>query len=198
MTHPLLDQFDPDQWPRLHGNGFVQLDMLPDPAGRRRRLHVWDPELEGLGQTVRTSIHDHRFSFHSQVIVGRQVHQEYKIVEGADFHVYTPQPSYFPGGPQTEDTKLHRAGENTYSVREGHRLEVPAGFGYHFDRYLFHDTLPTGRVATVMTVIDRDPEHDPRVLVPVREEPDNDFDREAVDKAVLWDVIQRALAEATA
>jgi hypothetical protein len=43
---------DSDNYPRVHGNGFIQLD-LPDG----KRLHVWDEDIPR--QKVNTSMHDH-------------------------------------------------------------------------------------------------------------------------------------------
>lgn len=47
--------------PRVHGNGFIQLDVTP-----RTRLHFWSPEIPR--QKVATPIHDHVFGFVSYVI----------------------------------------------------------------------------------------------------------------------------------
>ena len=41
--------------PRLHGNGFIQLDLGDD-----QRLHIWSPDLPPA-QRVSTQIHDHQF-----------------------------------------------------------------------------------------------------------------------------------------
>ena len=170
--------------PRLHGNGFIQLDL---EAGER--LHVWDPALEGMGQIVRTSIHDHRFSYHSLIVYGRQVHQEYRVVVGSDLRIYNPERRV-----GTQDTKLVQTDPSTVpSVRAiaGNRLEIPEGFSYKFKAHEFHDSIPLGLTATIMTKTDEDYGHIPRVLVPIGEEPDNEFDREAVDKEMLWDSIRR-------
>lgn len=192
MDNPFLDQdymhydylHSLGNEPRLHGNGFIQLDL--DDG---KRLHVWDPALEGMGQMVRTGIHDHRFSYHSLVVYGRQVHQEYRIVVGFDLRVYEPQRR-----EGTEDTKLVPSDPSKVpDVRAivGNRLEIPAGFSYTFEAKEFHDSIPLGLTATIMTKTHVDRNHTARVLVPIDEEPDNEFDRESVDKAMLWDSIRR-------
>src|SRR5580765_3414507 len=55
--------------PRIHGNGFVQLDLT-----ERRRLHVWgDSRIPR--RLVPSQIHDHTFSFTSEIVIGQLVHR---------------------------------------------------------------------------------------------------------------------------
>ncbi len=74
--------------PRVHGNGFIQLDLTD-----RTRLHVWHPSVPR--QKVATQIHDHVFSFESCCIVGRLINVVYKFIElspgdaMAEFCIYT-------------------------------------------------------------------------------------------------------------
>jgi len=59
--------------PRVHGNGFVQLDLT-----ERSRLHIWgDPRIPK--QKVATPIHDHVFGFESTIIVGRVISLTYAV-----------------------------------------------------------------------------------------------------------------------
>ena len=62
-----------DRRPRVHGNGFIQLDLTD-----RRRLHVWGDHRIPR-QSVPSTIHDHTFSFKSTIILGQLVHREIGI-----------------------------------------------------------------------------------------------------------------------
>ena len=85
--------------PRVHGNGFIQLDLT-----ERSRLHVWgDPRIPR--QKVSTPIHDHVFGFTSTIIVGRLINVIYDVElrRFGDFNIFTPEIR------EGEDTVLHRA-----------------------------------------------------------------------------------------
>src|SRR3546814_6146607 len=69
--------------PRVHGNGFIQLDLT-----ERGRLHIWGaPRIPR--QKTATPIHDHVFGFESTVAVGRPVNLVFRIVycESGGFEV---------------------------------------------------------------------------------------------------------------
>src|SRR4051812_43978314 len=50
--------------PRVHPNGFIQLDLKPG-----LRLHVWDVQIKA--QEPPTPVHDHIFDMRSQVLLGQ-------------------------------------------------------------------------------------------------------------------------------
>ncbi len=185
---------DKEVLPRLHGNGFIQLDIPPDIYGHERRLNIWDPELEGLGQIVRTGIHDHRFSFLSRIIVGHQINVEYKL-DNISSDEYPPKDGYHIYKPirkeGTEDTKLERFSAYEYKLVVNRVDEIPLGQSYYMDMSKFHDTLPQDLTATIMTKMFVDESKIPSVMVSVNEEPDNEFDRDTVDKEILWDSIRK-------
>lgn len=174
--------------PRVHGNGFIQLD-LPDGS----RLHVWDDGIPR--QAVNTSKHDHAFGFESKVICGLLTNFVYRVApaEVGKYVVYIPQRR-----EGTEDTKLVPTGERV-NVEVAAIKDVPAGSSYTFQPQVFHDTLyPRGETtATIMRKTVR-LDVEPRVLVPFGEEPDNEFDREGFDPELLWPFIERALERAGA
>lgn len=167
--------------PRVHGNGFIQLDL---PNGSR--LHVWDDDIPR--QSVNTSKHDHAFGFESRVICGTLINIEYEIRKSPTgfYVVHIPQRK-----EGTEDTKLVSTGERVVLRVVGHR-KYSAGQSYKFKPLVFHDTWHNGTTATIMTKTTR-LDVEPRVLVPLGQEPDNDFDRDAFDPNLLWPFIERAL-----
>jgi hypothetical protein len=82
--------------PRVHPNGFLQLDLEPDKMsdGRhiaKRRLHIFDDRLPR--QTVRTAVHDHIFDMSSFVLKGTVLNDTYIAVddEEGDLEVYQAQ-----------------------------------------------------------------------------------------------------------
>ncbi len=165
--------------PRVHGNGFLQLD-LPDG----RRFHVWDETLPR--QKTRSSIHDHAFGFDSTVICGKLRHIEYAVIHKPKGFYDICKPQRRPG---TEDTKLQPTGERVNVVVK-EILDVFAGQSYHFGPLLFHDTICENFTATVLTKYRRI-NIEPRVLVPHGMNPDNDFDRDAFDPELLWVFVKK-------
>ena len=170
--------------PRVHGNGFLQLDLNEDGT---RRLHIWD---EGLPkQVVATPIHDHVFSLRSRVLLGTLIHEELTPVDA--FHgshkIYRAQRQ-----EGTQNTILvPDEGEVNLSVEQ--RLILVAGSIYTFPAWKLHQTNHRELTVTLMDKINApDTYGNPRVLVPVGSEPDNDFHRDSFDEEFLWSVVQKA------
>ena len=100
--------------PRLHGNGFIQLDL-----NGKDRLHVWHPDLPK--QEFPTPIHDHKFSFKSHILYGELTHIEYHADlllhqenYGKEWNPYPLEQLYHAYNPfvrENEDTILKRADE---------------------------------------------------------------------------------------
>lgn len=171
--------------PRVHGNGFIQLDLE-----KGSRLHIWGhPALPR--QKVDTGIHDHRFGFRSRVIVGRVVNAMWRTVEvdsEPTHKIYVPKPS------KTENTTLQDSGE-VVRARIYHSETVLAGESYVMHPRMFHETFTDRPSATLMTKTVEDHEHMARVLVPMGLEPDNDFHRDAALPCErLWEIIEEVLS----
>lgn len=168
--------------PRVHGNGFIQLDI-----GGDRRLHIWGHR-DLPRQRVDTGIHDHTFDFMSSCIVGRVVNVPYTINEaGPHTHkVYEPKPR------DGEDTSLHNT---EWLVRPTPReiSLIPEDSEYLFRAFHFHETFSDRPSATVMFKIRKYQGSRARVLVPVGHEPDNDFNRNNFPDAMLWGIIHEVL-----
>lgn len=177
--------------PRVHGNGFIQLDLT-----ERSRLHIWgDPRISR--QKVTTPIHDHVFGFVSTIIVGRLVNVVYTVEprEHGDFRVYVPEMReghdtiLKPTSMEVIAEPIHvdmvnwNSGGNSYGILAGD----------------FHETFaPDGPAATVITKDDDTQAQGntalPRVLVPVDRAPDNDFNRHhAMPQSLLWSIIEETL-----
>ena len=162
---------------RLHGNGFIQMDLVPGV-----RLHVWGDRVPA-GQRVYTGIHDHRFGFTSRVLHGVMVNVDLIVGTGDDFELWTPE-----SRPGTEDTKLQPTGEFC-DFEIGTVLSVHAGQVYSFPPYLFHETYTRGLTVTLMTKTFSDPAYRVRVAVPCGTRPDNLFDRDQAVKTAGCQVL---------
>jgi len=176
--------------PRVHGNGFIQLDL-----DEESRLHVWgDPEIPK--QKVPTPIHDHVFGFESLLLVGRLLNIRY------DWHPRTwgNMEIYTVHCREGDDTSLKSTGEFGYA--EPTSIEViewtSPKWRYRMFPHVFHESIATEPTATI---IKKDGPTQgatpPRVLVPRRGEPDNNFDRHSFNEDMLWQIIERTLHRST-
>ncbi len=177
--------------PRVHGNGFIQLDLTP-----RTRLHIWgDPRIPK--QKVPTPIHDHVFGFESTVLVGRVINVVYIVNahEHGDYRIYTPEIR------EREDTIL-KPTEIRVVVDPIHVDTIDwqtSSCKYGILLRQFHETIaPSGPAATIiikndMTQAQGNVKMLPRVLCPVTQEPDNEFNRYAADVDMLWRIIEQTL-----
>lgn len=167
--------------PRVHGNGFVQLDLTV-----RRRLHVWGDHRTPR-QTIPSQIHDHTFSFKSEIIVGQLVHRTIQVLrDGAGaYDLYRAVVNH------GEDTRLEKQQGRVLAQIINESL-IRAGQTYSFQATRFHETIAPWPCVTVIekdgpTLSQGGPA--PRVLVPAGLEPDNSFDRYQTPAELLWQII---------
>lgn len=170
-----------DPYGRVHGNGFVQLDV-DDGI----RVHIWGHPAVPTQKTP-TPIHNHRFGFVSTTIVGRMVNVRYSLLRGATHDVYEPTVR------EGEDTVLRCTGEAVRPVGD-HVEECFAGDCYHMPPGEFHETFVTGLTVTVMAKTDQT-EAVPQVLCRSGQEPDNQFHRYAAQNI---EASKQAVADAWA
>lgn len=171
--------------PRVHGNGFIQLDLNEDGTSR---LHVWHDEIPR--QATPTPIHDHVFNLRSTVLTGTLIHEEFlpgKTPLGTH-RIYRAEQEE---GTQNTILVPDEGNVNLYTTQ---RLVLGAGSIYTFAAGKLHLSDHVGLTATVMDKISAPEGYGrPRVLVPVDSEPDNDFHRDGFDPETLWPFIKDAL-----
>jgi len=170
---------------RVHGNGFIQVDISPD-----RRLHIWPEDMKAI-QATATPIHDHRFSFNSTVLVGCVANISVHCLSNprGDYQIYEANPR------DKEDTRLLPTG-NYVKIAPIQDKVVREGKTYCFERYEFHETRPKGFSVTSMRKSRVDRSWIPRVLVPRGQEPDNEFNRyDSQLKYYIRDALVQALDE---
>lgn len=185
-----------ERQPRMHPNGFIQLDVTLDPESRiaEQRLHVWPDNPDDFPrQETRTTIHDHKFDMKSEILVGeiRQIRYHFNVewdveLEGPTHEIYIASYNRKSDSTLEPTGALVRLATMTEEVwDEGDVYTQPASS--------FHDTGWEGLTATLMTKQKEYEFHQPRIMVPIGVEPDNDFKRDNVDVDLLWDKIDEAM-----
>lgn len=168
--------------PRVHGNGFIQLDLT-----QNIRLHVWG-DMRIPKQKTNTPLHNHTFGFTSYVL-GGALRDDLFEAEPSDIGPYQPHRA------------VTRKGEDTILVPEGGRVNIrqiasrmiTAPRQYSMDVGWIHQSTPLE--PTVSVIVKDGPSlaqggTTPLVYVPVGVVPSNDFNRyEAASVDVLWDIV---------
>lgn len=175
--------------PRVHGNGFIQLDLTDTT-----RLHVWGDKRIPR-QNVYTPIHDHVFGFKSTLIVGRlfNVIYGFNYAEFGDYAVWEPRVT------NRENTILERTKKRVrlFPIHTDLIAQNTSDRTYEMDPFIFHETFATEPTATIIkkwgpTQAQGAPIK-PRVLVRFDQDPDNSFNRYNANPDVLWRIIERVL-----
>lgn len=125
----------------LHGLGFIQLVL-----GGDQRLHVWHPDLPRRDCYAHSAIHNHRFSFTSRVLKGRQsnVRVDIELAKDGTHQVISHN------GPRSE-----KGGRLSFPVAECNvhpraLEEYGPGEEYFMPAFEYHHTPCTGVVVTLM------------------------------------------------
>jgi hypothetical protein len=173
----------------LHGLGFVQVQL----AGNRR-LHVWHPDLPRRACFESSAIHDHRFSFTSQVLIGTQINHTYKASQLISAHA-EEYVAYLHEGPRTEFGNRPWIPDSIVTLTRTKTEVVDAGSDYEMSAYVFHSTEPggDGRVATLLTKT-WEGNKGARSLCVRGVTPDADFNRHQLSDRELWRFVMDVLA----
>ena len=173
---------------RLHGNGFIQIDVR-----QHVRMHVWTPWTLVNAQKVHTPIHNHTFSFRSQIVKGTLRNQPYRVRFCERYQ--STHDVYLAVSRSGQDTRLALSSEWHVQARESDAvLDWSAGETYAFDAGEFHQSIPlTPVVITLMMKTSRDAAFGPFVLAPHDVEPDNDFNRYQHSEETLHREVMAAL-----
>jgi hypothetical protein len=198
--------------PRVHPNGFIQLDLIhPDDAGveatsaewnetkkrghsgSRLRLHIWNPPGFDLPhQETVNEIHDHVFDMLSSVVRGTLVQQLYILEVGMPVEARTHE-IYRAVYDKTSSSRLEPLGVYGYLSR-ARNFPIKEGEAYSQQAFTLHDSEAYGVVVTLMEKLAVH-DGDATVVCKVGQPPDNDFDRvTAAPPDLLWSAIEAALA----
>lgn len=157
-------------WDRLSWRhaGFGALQAYVREGGASElRVHVWHPDLVRPGIVESGLCHDHRFAMRSRVLLGAILQTEFFL-------------EHDPAGPWETHKVLHAraaqaAGGSFHQepVPTGNRyrrlpraFRVPAGLGYTFERFAFHESQCDGLTITLVEKIDQI-DVNARILAPV-------------------------------
>ena len=163
------DSIDSGNVPRVHPNGFIQLDL--DNTGKRR-LHVWRNDLPR--QKVHTPVHNHRFDFTSVTIAGSLINTTFDLLnpdQGSPHRIW--QIKY---ADVSEETRLIPT-TNLIGLVATNTTLMTAGTGYEFSAGSFHESAFVHNTVTMIKKSDPVPGIESEVLVPQGIEPDNTFTR---------------------
>lgn len=172
--------------PRVHPNGFIQLDLGIDT---NKRLHVWRNDLPR--QKVYTPVHNHRFDFTSETVVGALVNLTFELDnpdQGPPHREWVVRRD-----PSCEDTHLVPT-PNIIGLVAVDSAVITAGNGYEFAAGAFHETSFIHNTVTIIHKSEPIPGIEAAVLVPEGIEPDNTFTRTPPSDELLHRKIIEALS----
>lgn len=170
----------------LHGLGFIQVKL---PANRR--LHVWHPDLPRRKCFEHSPIHNHRFSFRSTVLVGRQVNRRYNVIEWAASDRGSHNVISHDGPRSAKGGRLSFPnGSATVSALPDENYEP--GQSYEMPVLQYHETPNTGVVVTLMEKLVEGEVH-ASTLIEHGHTFDQGFDRFQWSEDRLWSVVVDAL-----
>jgi hypothetical protein len=169
--------------PRVHPNGFIQLDIAPTEdgwdeskkkghSGASTRLHIWNPPgVELVHQQTKNEIHP---AIPDELRM--PTHEKYRAVYD-----------------KASSSRLASTGEQGFLDAE-QWFWIEAGQTYTQPAFTLHDSTADGLVVTVMEKTEVH-DGDATVICLVDSPPDNDFDRaKAMDEKVLWYAINKSLS----
>lgn len=172
--------------PRVHPNGFIQLDL--DDEGKRR-LHVWRNDLPR--QKVYTPVHNHRFDFTSETIVGTLSNITFELGDRDQGPAHREW--VVRRDPSSEETQLVPT-PGVVGLMAVNATLITPGNGYEFFAGAFHETGFIHNTVTIITKTEPVPGIESAVLVPEGIEPDNTFTRAVPSIEYLHDKIVEALS----
>lgn len=169
----------------LHGLGFIQVQLPSD-----QRLHVWHPELPRRACFEHSAVHNHRFSFTSQVLAGKLIDQPHTVIQDeAGTHI-----AYSHSAPRTQSGGRPWTPTGKVTLRPHAELHYNPGTRYYVEAYAYHLSRPggDGRVATLLTKHDEG-ERGAESICKAGIEPDAEFDRFQLSPATLWGYVLEVL-----
>jgi hypothetical protein len=193
------------QNPRIHPNGFIQLDLEDvesgdwtqthhrGHSGANLRLHIWNPpNVELPRQKTVNEVHDHVFDMKSHVIFGTLEQQLFKLMEPNADHPATHE-RYQAVYAKSAESRLEPTGQLGW-LRLYSKFPISTGQSYTQPAFTLHNSVPLD--GCVITVMQKTEIHDgdAYAICDIGSPPDNSFVRDqAMDKDELYNVIVRTL-----
>lgn len=141
-------------WPLLFWRhaGFGALQAyIREGQERELRVHIWHDSLVKPGIDESGLCHDHRFNMRSHVLCGTVFQTDFEIEESDDgeFETYTvlhARAALQKSGSLHEDPVKTGKRYHRYPAKYG----IPAGNGYLFEKFAFHETRFEGLTITLV------------------------------------------------
>jgi hypothetical protein len=184
----------------LHGLGFIQIKLQGN-----QRLHVWHPDLPKRECFEFSSIHSHRFSFMSRVLIGTQKNILYKtqrdninldgLLKGEPVTSNATHMSYLHEGQRSQFGNRPWRPNGLVHVKKVSEEIVPAGQRYNMKMHEFHATEPLngGKTATLMLKT-QESDKGAVSLCAIETSPDEDFDRFQLSEKDMWEIVMEVLS----
>ena len=177
-----MDTTETNETISLHGLGFIQVKLT-----NNQRLHIWHPDLPRRFCYEDSNIHDHRFGFISEVMLGTQRNQYHRVVPSSSEcthsgYLHEGKRTSFGNRPWMHDFDAHIA-------PVGELTEIPAGRSYFVSPYIYHSTPNEGIVITKMTKTVEHNTQGAHSLCKLGVRPDVDFDRNQLSQKEMWDIV---------
>lgn len=172
--------------PRVHPNGFIQIDK-PGAEGKKARVHIW-PDAELPKQGSHHPIHDHIFDMQSDVLKGEMTNRLFSW----EFTVDPTHELYRARYKTPHDSTLVPTGKKG-RVELATQITVPAGSGYWMPAFRLHESFVKVRpTVTFMQATKIYVPNKPVVAVPVDMTVDNKYSRYMMGPE-LWDIVAEAI-----
>lgn len=169
---------------RLHGNRFIQVDMLP-----LVRMHFWS-DLIPRAQQRPAPIHSHDYGFESTILSGQLLNIIYRVTEtGRQPHATSNIQLMYDIYTVDRDNGLLVPNALTCVLKAHHIEYYRAGMSYRMRMGQIHGTAYIGHAITVLHAEPRQP-FEIQVFVPKGVEPDNDYRRDQIPADQLWEIVR--------
>lgn len=170
-----------EKGPRIHPNGFIQLDL-----DKEHRLHVWPDE--DLIPKNPAHIHDHTFGFESTVIKGSIANFDYNLLRGDAYHIY----HVIPYAINQREEPMTKLSNYTYDAKSVNHSMYNEGETWYMPPFMFHDVMWFGLAATIIKIGEVTEHTTAKVLCPIDETPEEKFDRHnTLSTDELWAWIEK-------
>lgn len=166
----------------LHGLGFMQIIV---PAGR---LHIWHPDLPRRKCFEQSKIHNHRFSFRSTVLKGKQHNVRCKVIVANDDGITSNATHNIisHNGPRSELGSRLSYIDGTCRIEEKDLEIHPAGTTYFMDVGEYHYTPCDGIVITFMQKLAETKDFHANSIIELGHEFDQRFNRFQLSPDEMW------------
>lgn len=169
---------------RHHGVGMLQAYYTPT-----QRVHVWHPDLLLPGMTTSGAMHNHRFAFESEVLLGSILHTHLSVTD-ARFGAH----QLFAIENASEGRDCDIVAKERVSLETGPDFRFEALTVYRIDKWAFHWARPYGRdlAVTWVEIQDKNSKASATLVAPYGTQPVHALAHN-VNAAMVQDILNTAM-----